>query len=163
MLLLLTSVAFLSLLPPAGAVAAPSAGQEGCAAALAAEGTAWDGFPKESFTWGGDSQELTPFGQAPVTVCEANGPLMLLPASNRIGCVLVSAELARIEGRLACGPYRDIVREGDADLLWSVHVSAISSNVTRFYWNGSQLDVQESYVECWDGSRTDDALGCPLP
>ncbi len=137
--------------------------QQGCAAALAAEGTAWEGFPKESFTWGGDSQELAPFGTAPVTVCAADGPLVLLPASNRLGCVLVATEVARIDSNLACGPYRNVAREGDADLLWFIHASALSAAVTRFRWNGSQLDIVESYVECWDGSRTDESLGCPLP
>jgi hypothetical protein len=139
-----------------------SAGQD-CAGALATPGVRWDGLETEPLEWDGVRLDLEPLAGSPVQLCVASGPFHLLPATNGMGCLLVGGQLATVDGKLACGPFRVVRAEGDAGVQWQTQVSAAAAHVQPLWWNGQEFEAGEPYLECWDGTRTGGALACPIP
>ncbi|MBM2809906.1 MAG: hypothetical protein HW416_665 [Chloroflexi bacterium] len=137
--------------------------RDSCATALASEGTRLDGLAMTPMTWGGDTIDLDPIGGVPVTLCIANGPLLLLPATNGIGCLLVGGHLAFVEGKLACREFRAVSRRGADEVLWISNVSVLVSAVQPLRWSGTEFQAGEPYWECWDGARTDESFQCAIP
>src|SRR5262245_37287099 len=70
----LAAAVLLAVLGPAPPALAQGATPQGCAAALAAAGTRWDGVPMEQFTWDGQTTELPDLLGAPLALCPASGP-----------------------------------------------------------------------------------------
>lgn len=154
-------VAVASSLPMPRSLLAPNV--QGCADALAVQGTRWDGLETEPMTWAGVRFALEPIAGSLVEVCVASGPQHLLPATNRIGCLLVGGSLATVDGKLACGAFQSVSRQGEAEVRWQAQVSAAVSSVQLLWWNGQEFEAGEVYLECWDGTRTDEQLACPVP
>jgi hypothetical protein len=117
----------------------------------------------QPLTWGGDTIDLDPIGGVPVTLCIANGPLPLLPATNGIGCLLVGEQLALVDAKLACREFSAVSRRGADEVLWVSHVSVLVSAVQPLQWSGTEFQASEAFWECWDGTRTDESLQCPIP
>ena len=122
--------------PPA---LAQGAMPEGCAAALAAVGTRWDGLPMEQFTWDGQTTELPELLGAGGALRQ--WPPDLLPLTNRIGCLLVAGRLALVDGKLACSAYADVMARGDDTLLWVARHNAATNQVTLLRWTGSAFQA----------------------
>jgi hypothetical protein len=99
----------------------------------------------------------------PVTLCIANGPPDRLPASNGIGCLQVDGQLASVNGNLACREFRAVRRSGADEVVWIAQASALVSAVQLLRWSGEEFEADEPYLECWDGTRTDETLRCPIP
>jgi hypothetical protein len=136
---------------------------QGCEDVLATPGTRWDGLKMEPMTWAGVRFALESIAGSLVVVCVASGPQHLLPATNRIGCLLVGEQLATVDGKLACGAYQSVSRVGEAEVHWQSQVSAAVSSVQVLHWNGEEFEAGESFLQCWDGTRTDEQLDCPVP
>src|SRR5262249_36605236 len=151
----LAAAVLLAVLGP-GALAALAQGPtpQGCAAALAAAGSRWDGVPMEQFTWDGQTTDLPDLLGASVALCPASGPPDLLPATNRTGCLLVADRQALVDGKLACGAYADVTVRGDGTLLWVARNNAATNQVTLLRWTGSAFEAGESYLACWNDALT---------
>jgi hypothetical protein len=122
---------------------------EACATALSTTGTRWDGIPMEPYVWTGDAEQVASVAGRPVAMCRAGGPPEALPATNSIGCLLVDARLALIDGKLACGAYASVQPAGDI-LLWIARNNAATTEVTPLRWTGSGFESQPPYVARWD-------------
>jgi hypothetical protein len=125
----------------------------GCQDVFAVEGMRFDGLPMEPFTWDGDLLELGSFAGQPAVVCRAGGPPNLLPITQSIGCLVIGAQLPRVDGNLACGAYRG-VQPADGGLFWIARNNAVTDTVTRLRWTGSEFTVGTTYLACGNDSLT---------